>query len=34
MLKQRLLRQAYSRKNVSRSFSHENTKLGFRTTRC
>jgi hypothetical protein len=25
MLKQRLLRQAYSRKNVSRSFSHENT---------
>ncbi|EHY70618.1 hypothetical protein SEHO0A_01683 [Salmonella enterica subsp. houtenae str. ATCC BAA-1581] len=34
LLKERLLRQAESRKTVSRSFGYENRRLCFRTTRC
>ena len=34
LLKERLLPLAESRKTVSRSFSHENRQLCFRTTRC
>ncbi|ECN1678022.1 CMD domain-containing protein, partial [Salmonella enterica subsp. enterica serovar Newport] len=34
LLKERLLRQAESRKTVSRSFGYENRRICFRTTRC